>query len=155
MALDIFRGSVSELQKETITEMKGNIHKGTGKVRTITKTKQTFKIENKAFYIICPYLIENGDEVAVVATNQGNGYFKVSSCKNFTKLWNWCEIWNLWILSILTIGIAYLLGITLSLGIYRNENPIFAILFTAVIYLLMFLLCFPIRRKYREIRVME
>lgn len=85
MKYEVFRGRVSQLQKDTTTEVVGKIRGGRGSVETKVKTEQIFKMDDKVFRMFCSYLIEDGDEVVVAALRQKDGYFRISSCKNFTQ----------------------------------------------------------------------
>lgn len=61
---------VYEILEGYTKKSKKTILKTEGKIKTIEKTRQTFKIDNKIFFFKCPNLIKNDDKL-IVALKKG------------------------------------------------------------------------------------
>lgn len=150
MKYEVFRGHVSGVEKESWTEVDGKISKGKGSIKTQLKTRQTFKINDKSFELHCSHLLEDDDEVVVAVFKKKDGYFMVTSCRNFTKEWIWTSSIGLWVVPFIVVPISFVIGILIS-----KENPVFATIFMIIASLISFYLIYPTRKAYKELEKMQ
>lgn len=92
---ELFKGTINSVKKEVLTHTSGETNietdiftgkvSGGGNVETYHEHYTDFKIENQRFRCWGDYIFEDGDKVVLYASATNQGFYKVETCKNFTR----------------------------------------------------------------------